>query len=212
MPGRAVAAGSRAPGSRPGTVRRIADREDGALLIRVALREQAAFRLLVDRHMPALILLGRRLLRDEAEAEDIAQEALLRLWRQGQSLDVGPAGVGPWLKKVVSNLSIDRLRVRGRFDVTDEPPEQPQPANQLRSLEQQELAERVEDALRRLPDRQRLALTMFHYEGLTMQEVGSMMGVSAEAVESLLARARRSLKISLAAEWTALQGDSCCDV
>lgn len=200
------------PGSRPGTVRRIADREDEALLIRVALREQAAFRLLVDRHMPGLILLGRRLLRDEAEAEDIAQEALLRLWRQGQSLDVGPAGVGPWLKKVVSNLAIDRLRVRGRFDVTDEPPEQPQPASQLRSLEQQELAERVEDALRRLPDRQRLALTMFHYEGLTMQEVGSMMGVSAEAVESLLARARRSLKISLAAEWTALRGDSCCDL
>jgi RNA polymerase sigma-70 factor (ECF subfamily) len=201
-----------APGSRPGTVRRIADREDEALLIRVALREQAAFRLLVDRHMPALILLGRRLLRDEAEAEDIAQEALLRLWRQGQSLDVGPAGVGPWLKKVVSNLAIDRLRVRGRFDVTDETPEQPQAADQLRRLEQLELAERVEDALRRLPDRQRLALTMFHYEGLTMQEVGSMMGVSAEAVESLLARARRSLKVSLAAEWTAMQGDSCRDV
>lgn len=202
-----MAAGDATPGGRPGTGRWGADREDEALLVRVASREPAAFRLLVDRHMPSLILLARRLLRDEAEAEDVAQEALLRLWRQGQSLDVGPAGVGPWLKRVVSNLAIDKLRVRGRFDVTDEPPEQPQAADQLRTLEQRELADRVEEALRRLPDRQRLALTMFHYEGLSMQEVGGMMGVSAEAIESLLARARRTLKVALAAEWQAMRND-----
>ena len=200
-----VAAGDSTPGRLPGTGWRGADREDEALLMRVVARDPAAFRLIVDRHMPRLILLARRLLRDEAEAEDVAQEALLRLWRQGQGLDVGPAGVGPWLKRVVSNLAIDKLRVRGRFDVTDEPPEQPQAASQLRGLEQRELADRVEDALRQLPDRQRLALTMFHYEGLSMQEVGGMMGVSAEAVESLLARARRSLKVALATEWQALR-------
>jgi RNA polymerase sigma-70 factor (ECF subfamily) len=173
--------------------------------VRVASHDPSAFRLLVDRHMAALILLGRRLLRDEAEAEDLAQEALLRLWRLGGGLDVGPGGVGPWLKKVVSNLAIDRLRVRGRLDVSDDLPEQPQPADQLRSLERQELAERVDDALRSLPDRQRLALTMFHYEGLSMQEVGGMLGVSAEAVESLLARARRSMRAALAAEWKSIQ-------
>lgn len=202
-----MAAGDATPGSKPGTGRRGADREDEALLVRVAAHDPAAFRLLVDRHMPALILLARRLLRDEAEAEDVAQEALLRLWRQGQGLEVGPAGVGPWLKRVVSNLAIDKLRVRGRFDVTDEPPEQPQAPDQLRGLEQRELADRVEEALRQLPDRQRLALTMFHYEGLSMQEVGGMMGVSAEAIESLLARARRSLKATLAADWQALRSD-----
>ncbi|MGE5267796.1 MAG: sigma-70 family RNA polymerase sigma factor [Deltaproteobacteria bacterium] len=211
VPGRAVAAGDMAPGGRPGTGRRGADREDEALLVRVASRDPSAFRLLVDRHMSALILLGRRLLRDEAEAEDLAQEALLRLWRLGGSLDVGPGGVGPWLKKVVSNLAIDRLRVRGRLDVTDDLPEQPQPADQLRSLERQELAERVEDALHRLPDRQRLALTMFHYEGLSMQEVGGMLGVSAEAVESLLARARRSMRAALAAEWKWMQEEGRSD-
>lgn len=204
----AVAAGDATPGRQPGTGWRGADREDEALLMRVVARDPAAFRLIVDRHMPRLILLARRLLRDEAEAEDVAQEALLRLWRQGQGLDVGPAGVGPWLKRVVSNLAIDKLRVRGRFDVTDEPPEQPQAADQLRRLEQRELADRVEAALRQLPDRQRLSLTLFHYEGLSMQEVGGMMGVSAEAVESLLARARRSLKVALAAEWQALRTES----
>ena len=204
----AVAAGDATPGRQPGTGWRGADREDEALLMRVVARDPAAFRLIVDRHMPRLILLARRLLRDEAEAEDVAQEALLRLWRQGQGLDVGPAGVGPWLKRVVSNLAIDRLRVRGRYDLTDEPPEQPQAADQLRRLEQRELADRVEEALRQLPDRQRLALTMFHYEGLSMQEVGGLMGVSAEAVESLLARARRSMKVALAAEWQELRTES----
>lgn len=203
-----VAAGDATPGGQPGTGRRGADREDEALLVRVAAHDPAAFRLLVDRHMPGLILLARRLLRDEAEAEDVAQEALLRLWRQGQGLEIGPAGVGPWLKRVVSNLAIDKLRVRGRFEVTDEPPEQPQAADQLRRMEQRELADRVEEALRQLPDRQRLALTMFHYEGLSMQEVGDIMGVSAEAIESLLARARRTLKVALAAEWRALRNDS----
>jgi RNA polymerase sigma-70 factor (ECF subfamily) len=180
--------------------------------MRVASRDPAAFRLIVDRHMPRLIMLARRLLRDDAEAEDVAQEAMLRLWRLGQGLEVGPAGIGPWLKRVVSNLAIDKLRVRGRVDVTDEVPEQPQAADQLRSLERRELSDRVEEALRELPDRQRLALTMFHYEGLSMLEVGSMMGVSAEAVESLLARARRSLKVSLAGEWQALRGDSASEV
>lgn len=200
-----VAAGDAKPGKLSGTGTRGADREDEALLVRVAARDPSAFRVLVDRHLPRLILLARRLLRDEAEAEDVAQEALLRLWRQGQGLEVGPAGVAPWLKRVVSNLAIDRLRVRGRFDVTDEPPEQPQSATQLRSLEQKELAVRVEEALRHLPDRQRLALTMFHYEGLSLIEVGGMLGVSAEAVESLLARARRSLKAALAADWQELK-------
>jgi RNA polymerase sigma-70 factor (ECF subfamily) len=212
QPESGVAAGDATPGGQPGTERRGADREDEALLVRVASRDPAAFRLIVDRHMPRLIMLARRLLRDDAEAEDVAQEAMLRLWRLGQGLEVGPAGVGPWLKRVVSNLAIDKLRVRGRVDVTDEVPEQPQAADQLRRLERRELADRVEEALRGLPDRQRLALTMFHYEGLSMQEVGSMMGVSAEAVESLLARARRSLKVALAGEWQAMRGDSASEV
>lgn len=203
----AVAPGETKPGMKPGSVRRGADREDEALLVRVFARDQAAFRLLVDRHMPSLLLLARRLLRDEAEAEDVAQEAFLRLWRQGAGLEIGPAGVAPWLKRVVSNLAIDKLRVRGRFEVTDEPPEQAEAADQLRRLEQRELSDRVEEALRRLPDRQRLALTLFHYEGLSMEEAGLMMGASAEAIESLLARARRSLKAALADDWKALRGD-----
>jgi RNA polymerase sigma-70 factor (ECF subfamily) len=203
-----VTAGDATPGDTSGSAGLRADREDEALLVRVLARDQSAFRTIVDRHMPSLLGLARRLLRDEAEAEDVAQEAFLRLWRQGARLDIGAGGVGPWLRRVVSNLAIDKLRVRGRFDVTDEPPEQPHAAEQLRGLESRELSQRVSAALQALPDRQRLALTMFHYEGLSLQEVGAMMGVSSEAVESLLARARRTLKTSLEEDWRALREDA----
>ncbi len=208
VPGLVVDVEGVKPGPKTGGTARGADREDEALLVRVAARDQAAFRQLVDRHLNAMLALARRFLRDEAEAEDVAQEAFLRLWRLGAGLDIGPAGVAPWLRRVVSNLAIDRMRVRGRIDVTDEVPEVPEAPGQLRGLEQAELASRVAAALGALPDRQRTALTLFHYEGLTMDEVGRMMDVSQEAVESLLARARRSLRASLAGEWRALLPDA----
>ena len=138
----------------------------------------------------------------------MAQEALFGCGARGQRWTSGRPALGPWLKPVVSNLAIDKLRVRGRFDVTDEPPEQPQaPGISSAVSNSVNCPTRVEEALRELPDRQRLALTMFHYEGLSMQEVGGMMGASAEAIESLLARARRTLKVALAAEWRALRND-----
>jgi RNA polymerase sigma-70 factor (ECF subfamily) len=80
-------------------------------------------------------------------------------------------------------------------------PEQAEPARQLDSLAEQDLSRRVDQALKALPDRQRLALTLFHFEGLSQSEVGARLGISDEAVESLLARARRTLKATLRDEW-----------
>ena len=123
---------------------------------------------------------------------------------QSSGLDVGSGGIGSWLRRVASNLCIDRIRSGRRTDVTDEVPEQIEEAQQLSGLTSMELGARVDVALRALPERQRLALTLFHFEGLSQIEVGNVLGVSDEAVESLLARARRALKNSLAAEWRQL--------
>jgi RNA polymerase sigma-70 factor (ECF subfamily) len=132
----------------------------------------------------------------------------MRLLRYASSLDVGPSGLRPWLRRVVSNLCIDRIRAGRNTDVVDEVPEQPQPANQVRDLERQEVASRVDAALKSLPERQRLALVLFHYEGMSQVEVGVNMGISDEAVESLLARARRTLRTYLSDDWKDMVGGS----
>ena len=185
-----------------------ADGEDEAeLLAGVAAGQERAFRALVDRHLGSVLGIARRMLRDDAEAEDVSQEALLRLWRNAAGLELGANGVRPWLRRVVSNLCIDRARARRNTTLTDAVPEESEPAGLLRHLAERELSGRVDAALKALPERQRLALTLFHYEGMSQIEVGEVLGISDEAVDSLLARARRTLKATLREEWRALMPD-----
>lgn len=182
-------------------------REDASLVAAAANGDAAAFRSLVDRHLSGVLAVARRMLRDDAEAEDVAQEALLRLWRSADGLEVGVQGLRPWLRRVVSNLCVDRMRSGRRLMVVEEVPDQAEPATQLTQLEARDVSRRVDAALKELPDRQRMALTLFHYEGLSQVEVGRIMGISDEAVESLLARARRHLKDGLREEWRELLAD-----
>ena len=178
--------------------------DERALVAEVAAGHEPAFRVLIARHLPSVTAIARRMLRDDAEAEDVAQETFLRLWRLGSSLDVGTAGVKPWLRRGVSNLCIDRMRSGARTTVTDEVPEQREEERQHDDIEVAELSGRVDQALKKLPERQRLALTLFHFEGMSQSEIAHAMDISDDAVESLLARGRRQLKVTLKSEWTAL--------
>lgn len=181
-----------------------ADEGDRELLARLRAHDGEAFRQLVERHLPAVLGVARRMLRDDAEAQDVAQEALLKLWQGGASLEIGAGGARPWLRRVTSNLCIDKIRSGRRTDVTDEVPDQPVAASQLKTLAETDLATRVELALNSLPERQRQALVLFHYEEMSQTEVGEVLGVSDEAVESLLSRARRTMRALLKDDWRQL--------
>lgn len=184
----------------------IADQEDAKLVHRAGEGDADALRLLLDRHLSSVVAVARHLLGDASEAEDIAQEAFMRLWRSAATLEIGAHGVRPWLRRVARNLALDRLRATRRLDVVDEVPEQREEAVQHQSLEGQERADRIAEVLASLPDRQRVALTLFHFEEVSQVEIAQAMDTSVDAVESLLARARRRLKRDLEEEWRALMG------
>jgi len=171
---------------------------DEALVARVAEGDPAAVRALVARKLPRLMSLGVRMLGEAAEAEDMAQDAFLRVWKQAPRWRPGGAKFDTWLHRVALNLCYDRLR-RRREVATEDPPEQVDPAPSAeRGLQTQETSRRVAEALRRLPDRQREAIVLCHYQELGNIEAAGVMGVSVEALESLLGRGRRALRAALA--------------
>ena len=182
--------------------------EDAALLERFAAGDQSAARILTDRLLPGAMRQAWRMLGDQSEAEDVAQEAMLRLWRQASDWRAGEARVSTWLYRVVHNLSIDRIRKRRpQVPVEDAPePVDPDPSV-LDRMAASESSRMVAAAIGELPERQRQALVLRHFEGLSNPEIGEALECSVEAVESLLARARRQLAKQMSAQREALGHD-----
>lgn len=178
--------------------------DDDALVARFAAGDGAAARVLAARHAPRLMALARRMLRDEAEAEDVVQEALLRLWRSADGWRPGEAKLSTWLYRVAANLCIDRLRRRKRLSDAAPPEQEDESPSALSGLAADERGAALREALEALPDRQRQAITLRHMAEMSNPEIAARMELSVEAVESLLARGRRSLARSLAPRREAL--------
>jgi len=175
------------------------DDPDAPLVARVGAGDPAAARLLVAAKLPRVLGLAARTLRDRAAAEDVAQEAFLRVWRTAAAWQPGRARFDTWLHTVVLNLCRDRLR-RRRETTGDVPPDPPDPAPDGEAvLLANERAARVADAVAALPERQREAILLVHYQDLSGAAAAEVLGVSADALESLLARGRRALRARLAA-------------
>jgi RNA polymerase sigma-70 factor (ECF subfamily) len=175
-----------------------ADTVDAALLARCVSGDGEAFRDLMMRHLGAVHATARRIMASPGEADDVAQETFLKLWRGAADITVPASGLRPWLRRVAANLAIDALRKTKRLDVTDDVPEHAVAPGQLDDLEASDRAGRVEEALARLPERQRVAIGLFHFEELSQRDVAAAMEISEDALESLLARARRRLRQLLA--------------
>lgn len=180
---------------------RLADpsHSDDRLMAASAAGAADAFRLLVDRHGHAAWRLAWRLTGDAGDAEDMVQEGFARLWRQAPRWQADQSGVGAFLQRVITNLAIDRSRRQRPLTVAELPDsEDPAPlADAL--LAEADLATRIQACLAALPDRQRAAIVLTYWEGLTGPMAAEMMELSPKAFESLLIRARAALKAVLAA-------------
>ncbi|MBL8773633.1 MAG: RNA polymerase sigma factor [Phenylobacterium sp.] len=171
---------------------------DEQLLARVAQGDPAAVRALVARKLPRLLSLAGRMLGDDREAEDVAQEAFLRIWKQAPRWRPGAARFDTWLHRVALNLCYDRLRRRRELAFADPPDRADEGPAPDRGLEALDTGRRVAAALQALPERQREAVVLCHYQELGNIEAAAVMGVSVEALESLLGRGRRALRAALA--------------
>lgn len=177
----------------------LADAPDETLLVLFGLGDREAARILTARLTPLAFRVALRMLAgDRAEAEDIAQEAMLRLWRQAAGWRQGEARVSTWLYRVTMNLATDRLRQRRGTGLDQVPePEDGRPSVAAAMMAADRIAA-LDRALGQLPERQRQAVVLRHIEGLSNPEIAAILGVGVEAVESLTSRGKRLLAAALA--------------
>lgn len=182
----------------------LADITDEALLILYANGDPAAARALTLRLTPRVLAYGARMLGDRAEAEDVAQEAMLRLWRIAAEWRQGEAKVATWLYRVAANLCTDRLRRRRGVALDDAPEPEDGAPSALAGMIEGDRMRALDGALAQLPERQRQAVVLRHIEGMTNPDIAEIMEIGVEAVESLTARGKRALAALLSGQRAAL--------
>lgn len=172
---------------------------DDDLMLLAGEGDREAFGRLVERHVDRCVAIAQRSMGGRiGEAEDVAQDAMLRLWRHAPRWQAGRAQVSTWLYRVVVNLCIDHARKNKRHggevpeETVDETPDA------YATLAAEGVSKMVRTAIRELPERQRTALVLCFYEGMSNAEAAGVMDLSVGAIEQLLVRARRSLRVSLA--------------
>jgi RNA polymerase sigma-70 factor, ECF subfamily len=168
--------------------------EDAELLDRLATGDEAAFRTLVERHIDRAYAIALRIVGNAADAEDVVQDTMLKVWIHRGRWQHGRAKFSTWLYRVVSNRCID-LRRKPRTENVDVVPEvadsQPDASSQI---ERNELRDMLEVAMQRLPEHQRIAVILSYHENMSNGEIAEVMDTTVAAVESLLKRGRQQLR------------------
>jgi RNA polymerase sigma-70 factor, ECF subfamily len=166
---------------------------DEDLMLRIATGDEPAFRVLARRYAPLALRLARRIMANSADAEEIVQEALLRVWINAPRWRP-VATFRTWFYRVVVNLCLNRKR-RAPFLPIDDVPDPIDPAPDAAArMERREVARAVADAIAALPERQRAAIALTYHEGFSNAETAATLGTSVSAVETLLVRAKRTLR------------------
>jgi len=169
---------------------------DHDLMARVARGDQQAFRLLSRRHLRAALGLARRIVGSEAVAEELVQEAFLRVWVNAPRWRP-EAAFRTWLYRIVINLCLNEARRPQALplDAAGDPPDPtPQADTELAARERDGL---VAAAISALPARQRAAIVLTYRQGLSNAEAADALDTSVSGVETLLVRAKRTLRAAL---------------
>jgi RNA polymerase sigma-70 factor (ECF subfamily) len=182
-----------APDSMPATDDCVVD-EDKDLLDRLAENDEIAFRGLVERHIDRAYAIALRILGNAADAEDVVQDTMLKVWTHRGRWQHGRAKFSTWLYRVVSNRCID-LRRKPRTENVDAVPEVADAKPDASSvIERNEVNNLLEVAMQRLPEQQRLAVILSYHENMSNGEIAEVMDTTVAAVESLLKRGRQQLR------------------
>ena len=169
---------------------------DEELMARIADADARAFETLVGRHAERTFGLAARIMRNGADADEVVQEAMLRVWTNAPRWRP-QAAFRTWLYRVVVNLCLDRKRHApfAALDAAGDPPDEAPDA--AARIEVDETARLVAAGLDALPERQRIALVLTYYEGLSNADAAAVMATSVSSIEALLVRAKRALRQSL---------------
>jgi RNA polymerase sigma-70 factor (ECF subfamily) len=174
---------------------------DEDLMEAIATGDSDAFAKLVKRHLRRVVSLASSMQGSRTDCEEIAQEAFLRVWatasRWRPTSRGGGAAFKTWLYRVVLNLVIDRKRQRVMVPIDETYGPADESDDGFAHLYRQQVSSLVSAAISRLPERQRAALILCFFEGLSNLEAGRILSLSVSSVESLLSRARRALKEDL---------------
>ncbi len=165
---------------------------DKVLMVQVAGGDESAFTILIRRHQSLVLASAYRYIGDRTEAEDVAQEVFLRLWRSAKKYRPETA-LGAYIRKITVNFCLD-LKRKSRFQMHTLNKNTSSPENPHADIEASERQRALKSAIQMLPPTQHMAVILFHMEGLSMKEVSDLLEISPKAVESLLSRARATLR------------------
>ncbi|ARP99703.1 RNA polymerase sigma-70 factor (ECF subfamily) [Pseudorhodoplanes sinuspersici] len=167
---------------------------DETLVVLVAARDQRALRVLMERHMPRALRVAQRIVSSAADADDIGQEAFMRVWKHAASFDPATARFTTWFYRIVLNLAFDQARKPIHRPIEDASDAHAPGIAAVDRMIEQEQQMMLTNALSLLTGRQRAAIALFHMEGLSGKDAAQAMGLTEKAFESLLTRARMALK------------------
>lgn len=159
--------------------------------------DEDAYRVLLDRHLHSLNSYVMRMMASSADAEDIVQETFVRLWTHAAKYDPKVAKLSTWLHNIAHNLVIDHFRKHNRLVLEEQPEDFAEDAPATRPIDHlidENTSKAVSSCLMQLPERQRSAIIMCHYQGMSNKDAAEILDVSVDAVESLMARGRRKLR------------------